>query len=90
MGITASLLIGGGAGFSAFQSFESRKDAKKAARKTEDEANSLKEEEERNRLQSVMRMQRRRGFGSNSGLTPNPALQLGALGSGGGKTLLGL
>jgi len=50
-----------GASYSAYQSSEATKETKKQARKQEEAAKKLKADEERERLQSIMRSQKRKG-----------------------------
>ncbi len=89
MGIEAVALavMAAATGYSAYQGAESAGDARASARKQENKALQLRDEETRNRLQAVMRMQKRagsRGFTASSSPT--------ALGAPieGQKTLLGL
>ena len=92
MGIeTAALvLMTAATGYSAYQSSQSAGDARTAARKQEQKAGLLQDEEKRNRLQAVMRAQKQRGnISEPSGIRS----QIGSQGVGqidGGKTLLGL
>jgi hypothetical protein len=87
-------IIAATATYSAYQSYESSQDAKAAAKKQEAGAKRLAADEERNKLQTVMRNQKRRGAAGEPGL--RDTILTGPLGipnSGNapaGKTLLGL
>lgn len=63
MGIeTAALAILAAAStYQGYQSYESAKDTKSAMKTQERAAKTLQEQEERNRLQSIMRIQKRAG-----------------------------
>jgi len=90
MGVTAAMLVitAAAGAYSGYEANASRRDAKAATRKAEDEANQLKADEDKNRLQATMKMQKRRGA-TKDRLQPNPALKLGSSGLD-GKTLLGM
>ena len=96
MGIETALLatLIAGTAFNAYQSYESSQDAKAAAKKQEENTKRLAADEERNKLQTVMRNQKRRGAVGEPGL--RDTILTGPLGisNGGtapaGKTLLGM
>lgn len=82
----------GGAGYSAYQASESRKDVKKEAKRTKREAQALSQKEERSKEQVVMRARKRRGAAREPGL--RDTILTGPSGVAGGtapagKTLLG-
>lgn len=90
MGIeTAALaILAAATTYQGYQSKAQATDAKHAASQQRDAQTALKAEEDRNRLQSMMRMQKRRGgqaFGATSltGASPSDPTT-------GGKTQLGL
>lgn len=89
MGIETAAIIAlaAASGYQAYESKAAATDTKKAAKKQEYKADALRQEEERNRLQSVMRMQKRSGsrLPESTALTSPLANPMG-----GGKTLLGL
>lgn len=92
--ITAIALTGVAAGAQAYSSYEQTKAVKKQAREAEERAKQLASDEEKNKLQTVMRNQKRRGAVGEPGL--RDTILTGSLGvpggqqTTGGKTLLGL
>lgn len=95
MGLETALLatLVASSAVSAYQSYESAQDTKAAARKQEDATRKLAANEERNKLQTVMRNQKRRGATGEPGL--RDTILTGPLGianqpQAAQKTLLGL
>lgn len=88
MGIEAVALsvLAAASGYQAYESKAAATDTKKAAKKQEYKADALRQEEDRNRLQTVMRTQKRSGsrLPESTALTSPLANPVG-----GGKTLLG-
>ena len=90
--ITALVITGVAAGISGYQAYESGQATKKAARQQEEVATKLKADEERERFQTIMRNQKRRGAIGEPGA--RDTILTGSLGLPGSpqtgpKTLLG-
>lgn len=81
--------------YQGYQSYETNREARHQSREQERAAGRLKADEERNKLQTMMRLQKRRGATSDTGTSPRDTIltsPLGVPGQGqaGAKTLLGL
>lgn len=91
--ITSLIVTGVAAGASAYGSYQQTKEIKKGASKQEDSARALAEDEKKNKLQTMMRMQKKKGAVGEPGL--RDTILTGSLGVPGqpqtaNKTLLGL
>jgi len=84
----ALAVLAAATGYQAYQSKAQATDVKQAANQQEKQQNALKVEEDRNRLQSIMRMQKRRGGQAFTGTSLTGVSPSGQ--AVGGKTQLGL
>jgi len=84
----ALAVLAAATGYQAYQSKAQATDAKQAASQQQKAQSALKAEEDRNRLQSIMRIQKRRGGQAFVGTSLTGVAPSGA--ATGGKTQLGL